>query len=791
MKKFLGCFGLAGLMAILAACGTSNPLGNEGGGGGGGGTNGPEIHGIATKGPLNGATVTVYAVTDATGANGASLGTGTTDSSGKFDITLSSAPTGPFRVAVQGGTFLSDVDGKTSITNTATLTALVTTPSSIPNPINVTLATSLLDTMSQGYAAGLTPPTSSNKRGKHSTAAAGSSCSGGVTAGMTCALSSLGGFYGGIPSAGGSGFGGTPTVTSSSDIDAFKIGLLSGAVEVCANKAYPSNPGNFFTAIFEDASDLIFDGLNNGKPIYLDNPTGTTGKVPLSSTALTTDFLLCLNTFVNTSTVLSGSGISTTTISTTTGSIDGGVTSSPLTPKALGLSAGSSGAIASLALNGKQYLFVAARSSGVVVIDITDPTNPAPMINDWPNVATVLGADVGGVIPIIGTASHAQVVAFAYGGQTMALLNADMMISGDPTKAADESAIVDVTFKPTFNPANVNPAEVSGGSGWVLGGTPDPGRHGVWMASVDGYKLLDISLASPDFDPSNSYPGLPVTGGNAYPSPSQIAENMGADISHNLLFAGNYYGVQWVDLAGGQIYLMDSTDWATLTNIRSSYTVDGNSVDSSLQVGMLTFEDTTDIAFLNMGTATLTPGATGTPGTFTPATGGLVVLDTSVLTGNYYTFSGSAVDSTTHYGLMMAGYSTDMGVFQVQDPSSVATGSSWNGAANWSVYHLANANTQTDLGFYYEEALDPHAVGAIFNIGNSKSYGYLLDGSDLHVLQIDLAAFVSATQDATGHQPAGDPSAAGGPITAYTWTVPTPTSTKKHTHPEQHIPPAH
>ncbi|ABF40499.1 hypothetical protein Acid345_1497 [Candidatus Koribacter versatilis Ellin345] len=782
MKKWLSICAVVAAMALEFGCGLNGPSGpvDNGGGGGGGGTTGTTINGVATKGPLNGATVTVYEVTDSSGANGSSIGTATTDASGKFSVTTSKVPSGPIRVSVSGGSFLSDVDGKTSITNSATLTALITDSTKIPNPVNVTVATSMLDTMAQGFAGGKTPGGQLAKRGGNVTKLAGTSCSGGVTAGMGCATTSLGGFYGGIPSTGGTGFGGTPTVTSATDIDAFKIGLLSGAVEVCANKAYPTNPGAFFTAIFADATDLIFDGKNAGADIFLDPPTNS---LKLSSTALTTDFLLCLNEYVSTSTVLSVTGGD---LDSAVNSISGGVSQSPLTPKALGLSAGSSGAIATLAFQGKQYLFVAARSAGVVVIDITDPTNASPAIKVWPGVNGVLGNDVGGVIPIIGRADHGQVVAFSYGSQQMALLNADLMVNGDPTKSADESAIIDAHFAPTF--VSTSPADVSGGSGFVLGGTPDPGRHGVWMSTVDGYKLLDISLTAPDFDAGNSYDAFPQPGGAKYPDPTQVAENMGADISHNQLFVGNYYGVQVVDLAGKASYLLDDTNWAMLAAVRSSYTIDGDSVDNALQVGVLTFEDTSDVAFLNLAGITTTPGASGAPGTFSPAAGGLVVLDTSMGgTIPYHTYSGSAVDSTTHYGLLMAGFSTDMGVFQIQDPASVASGGTWAGASNYSMFNLATG------GIGYSEAYDPHAVGAIFNIGNSKAYGYLLDGSNLRVLQVDLTGFLAATQDATGHQPATDPTSAGGTITHFDWTIPTITGTRKSqpVKREQHIPPAH
>jgi hypothetical protein len=721
------------------------------------------------------ANVEIDAINDSDGSKIESLGTGTTDSNGKFSIDLSKTPTTPIRISVTGGTYVSEMDGATSVTNSATLTALVTDPTSIPNPVNVTLATSMLDQMAMAYAAGTTPPSHARRSARRSASSSSSSCKGGVKAGLPCASTTLGGFYGGIPSSGGSGFGGTPTVTSASDIDAFKVGLLSGAVSDCANQVYPSDPGKFFKAIFADASDLIFDGKKSGTTIYIDDPTDT---VPLSSTALTTDFLLCLNDFVGHSSVLGGAGIDGDTLSSVVGSIDSGVTNSDLTPKALGLSAGGSGAIATLAFGGHQYLFVAARTSGVVVIDITDPTSASPMIKDWANVSTVLGAPTGGVIPIIGTSSHAQVVVFAYGSKKMALLNADLMVSGDPTSTTDQTGIVDVEFTPTF--VSAGEESVSGGSGYVLGGISDPGNHGVWMASVDGYKLLDVSLASPDF--TTVYPAFIPSSPTVYQSGPYSAENVGGDIPHGYLLGGYYEAIALVDLTKGP-YMMDSTTLA-LTPYGTYPNVDANSVDSSLQVGVLTFEDTPKFTLLDMSQVTRTDSTTtGQPGTFSLPSSAVATVDFSA-TGAGATFSGSAVDGTTHLGLLMAGYSQDMGAFQIQDPSTVASGSSWQGASSYSMFHLYSA---TGLGFSYSEAFDPHAVGSVFNINNAKAYGYLLDGSYTHVLQIDLAAFLAAPQDATGHQQASDPTLPGGSITHYDWT-PGANAQKKHVQPENKHP---
>jgi hypothetical protein len=49
----------------------------------------------------------------------------------------------------------------------------------------------------------------------------------------------------------------------------------------------------------------------------------------------------------------------------------------------------------------------------------------------------------------------------------------------------------------------------------------------------------------------------------------------------------------------------------------------------------------------------------------------------------------------------------------------------------------------------YAYARDPHAVAVIKNLGNSKTYGYLLDGGAHKSLQIDMAAVLAATPAGT------------------------------------------
>src|SRR5262249_24231331 len=86
--------------------------------------NGFAISGTATKGSLSGATVTLYPV-NSDCSNGTVLGSpSTTDASGNFSIGLISAPTGPVRLVVTGGSYTSESDGS-AVTSTSAISALI------------------------------------------------------------------------------------------------------------------------------------------------------------------------------------------------------------------------------------------------------------------------------------------------------------------------------------------------------------------------------------------------------------------------------------------------------------------------------------------------------------------------------------------------------------------------------------------------------------------------------------------------------------------------------------------
>ena len=440
---------------------------------------------------------------------------------------------------------------------------------------------------------------------------------------------------------------------------------------------------------------------------------------------------------------------------------------------------------------------MAARQQGVVVIDITDPTLKAPPINAWPSISSKIfsGADVGGVIAITGLSGHPQVVAYAYQSKTIAVLNLNTLITGNPATDNPVDVLTSLTLAAT------SPVGFSGGSAYIAGGIPDTGRLGVWLDTADGYGLLALSsLTSASSTVPVSLTGLLTV---ASTSNQYIAENMGGDIANNELLGGNYGGLQLLDLAKSKSYYMPSTAISAIGTRFSGDLIDGNSVDGTLRVGILTSEDTPAAVFLNLATATESDATT--PGALTAPTGGMVqvVLGT---TGGYGgggpVLSGSAVDKNSHLALFMAGYSNDFAVGKVQDPAAAAaTGAPWAGMTDWSYFTINKATTAPLSSYSY--ATDPHSVGVIVNQTTGTPYGYLFDGStDRGIVQIDMLNFLALTRSGTtgdaAHQPGVDPSTATATVGAktglvlqeYTWSNPTTpiAAAVKHTVTQEEFP---
>lgn len=264
-------------------------------GGGGGGSGAPAsaptgtIRGTVSKGPVSGATVRAYAVTN--GAKGSQLGSGQTDANGNFTMTVDTY-SGPLMLQVHGGSYVDEATGaRMNMLDADDMTCVVpsvsiTTGSTLPG-IQVTPLTS----MAQAWALHMT---------------------GGMSASnITTANARVGAAYMGQ----GADILMTPpidpTVSGSANgasVDSKNYGMLLAAMSQEAHDlGMTTSSSAMVRAMLDDASDGIMDGRMNGTAINMNGMGGMMGGGSMMTTAGSSQLAAAMATFINNSSVnLSG-----------------------------------------------------------------------------------------------------------------------------------------------------------------------------------------------------------------------------------------------------------------------------------------------------------------------------------------------------------------------------------------------------------------------------------------------------------------------------------------------------
>lgn len=146
LKVMLSLTFLIGSLSLLFGCGGAGNSGTTTGSG--------MISGSAVKGPINGGTVTAYAVTN--GTMGAQLASGTTDSQGNYHLSIGDY-TGSIVMQMSGGTYVDEATGATeTMAPGDVMTAVVTLSTGTAAVIQITPLTSMAQAMAQNMAGGLT-----------------------------------------------------------------------------------------------------------------------------------------------------------------------------------------------------------------------------------------------------------------------------------------------------------------------------------------------------------------------------------------------------------------------------------------------------------------------------------------------------------------------------------------------------------------------------------------------------------------------------------------------------------
>jgi hypothetical protein len=200
------------------------------------------LSGNVFQGPMAGSTVQVINVNPANGANsGSPIGTATTNASGGYTLAISPPPTGPVRIEVAGGTFVSEQDGST-IANPTPLTVLLPslpagTTSVDLNPLTLFVDLSTVADIAQGKS---------------------------FSAALGAATAKVQGTYGLVSNPDTL----TPDYTASGvGSDAGNLGLILGALINEDQLLCPSTPGGLALSLGTDLSDGVFDGKAFGAPV--------------------------------------------------------------------------------------------------------------------------------------------------------------------------------------------------------------------------------------------------------------------------------------------------------------------------------------------------------------------------------------------------------------------------------------------------------------------------------------------------------------------------------------------
>lgn len=260
--------------------------------GGGGGTavssTQGSISGTATKGPVNNATVTAYALVN--GQMGTQIGTAATGANGNFTLSTGSY-TGPVLLQMSGGTYTDEATGTAmNMAPGDIMTAVIPTVAAgtAISGVQVTPVTSMAQTMAQHLAGGMTD------------------------ANIAAANTAMGNYFsiGDIlhtqpmnPLIPGSGTG--------ASVSAQNYGMALAAISQLAQTQGMTTSSAMVTALMNDASDGVMDGKAAGVVIQMG---GMAAGVPLPTTAGTSGLSTAMTAFM--SSANNKSGVTTTTLMT-------------------------------------------------------------------------------------------------------------------------------------------------------------------------------------------------------------------------------------------------------------------------------------------------------------------------------------------------------------------------------------------------------------------------------------------------------------------------------------------
>ncbi|MBA4422906.1 MAG: hypothetical protein C0390_07345 [Syntrophus sp. (in: bacteria)] len=278
MKKYTSVWPM---MVFILAIGSSLLLFGCGGGSGSGDGATSSVDGVITgtavKGPVNGATVTAFAISN--GLMGAQIGTGTTNAQGNFTVSIG-AYSGPIMLRMSGGTYTDEATGISMTMQpgdvmTSVMPQAVT--GTVMSGVQITPLTSMAQARAQTMSGGMTP------------------------ANIAAANTAMGNYFSVNnilythpmnPLNPGSGSGATQEMRN--------YGIVLAAMSQYASSIGMPFSSGIVTAMMNDASDGIMNGMMGNAQIMMSGMGGMmgTGNNPLSSGAGTSGLASAMITFM-------------------------------------------------------------------------------------------------------------------------------------------------------------------------------------------------------------------------------------------------------------------------------------------------------------------------------------------------------------------------------------------------------------------------------------------------------------------------------------------------------------
>jgi hypothetical protein len=268
------------LVLILVIGSSSLFFGCGGGSGSGdGAASGADgvISGTAVKGPVNGATVTAYSISN--GMMGARIGTGTTDPNGNFAVSIGSY-SGPVMLQTSGGMYTDEATGVLMTMQPGDMMTSVmphVNAGAVMGGVQITPLTSMAQMRAQSMSGGMIPA---------NIAAANTAM------GNYCSVDDILYTHPMNPLTPGSGTGATQSMRH--------YGVMLAAMSQYANTIGMPFSSGMVTAMMNDAADGVMNGMTGNTQIMMGGMGGMmgSGNNPLSTNAGTSGLASAMLAFM-------------------------------------------------------------------------------------------------------------------------------------------------------------------------------------------------------------------------------------------------------------------------------------------------------------------------------------------------------------------------------------------------------------------------------------------------------------------------------------------------------------